>query len=370
MSIEDVLLAVSQKVGGLNIKSAARMNKALVVFLTDVDMVDTLIETGLEVNSMFLQLLPLSSPSKKVVLSNVPPFIKDETLKGILERYGKVTAPIRMIPLGLKNPDMKHIMSFRRFTYLIPNAQYDPLEVAIKISIEGKDYTIFISTEQMRCYVCGEHGHVRQTCPRSDNRAGEGSSNVRVETNSEPQNREENTNHDKKPEQRAEISDVSQSENACSQSKSKENTCLPQKNTEEQSVVTNGNETEERECSQWSNVSTDTVQSDHDSDNGSESEESFFDMEETDSQVGSVETSDANSRLYSVKQISVFLDKTKGTRNPQIEMFFPDLKSFLASSRYIMTNATLEEFNRQKRYRLKKIITKVKKMIQRSNKKV
>lgn len=81
MSIEDVLLAVSQKVGGLNIKSAARMNKALVVFLTDVDMVDTLIETGLEVNSMFLQLLPLSSPSKKVVLSNVPPFIKDETLK-------------------------------------------------------------------------------------------------------------------------------------------------------------------------------------------------------------------------------------------------------------------------------------------------
>uniref|UniRef100_A0A8C1PNE0 CCHC-type domain-containing protein n=1 Tax=Cyprinus carpio TaxID=7962 RepID=A0A8C1PNE0_CYPCA len=222
MSIEDVLLAVSQKVGGLNI-----------------------------------------NPSKKVVLSNVPPFIKDETLKVKLERYGKVTAPIRMIPLGLKNPDMKHIMSFRRFTYLIPNAQYDPLEVAIKISIEGKDYTIFISTEQMRCYGCGEHGHVRQTCPRSDNHAGEGSSNVQ---------------------QRAEISDVSQSENACSQSKSKENTCLPQKNTEEQSVVTNGNETEERECSQWSNVSTDTLQSDHDSDNGSESEESFFDMEETDSQ--------------------------------------------------------------------------------------
>uniref|UniRef100_A0A9J7YAK7 CCHC-type domain-containing protein n=1 Tax=Cyprinus carpio carpio TaxID=630221 RepID=A0A9J7YAK7_CYPCA len=139
--------------------------------------------------------------------------------------------------LWLINPDMKHIMSFQRFTYLIPNAQYDPLEVAIKISIEGKDYTIFISTEQMRCYVCGEHGHVRQTCPRSDNRAGEGSSNVRVETNSEPQNREENTNHEKKPEQRAEISDVSQSENACSQSKSSENTCLPQKNTEEQKVI-------------------------------------------------------------------------------------------------------------------------------------
>lgn len=93
-------------------------------------------------------------------------------------------------------------------------------------------------------------------------------------------------------------------------------------------------------------------------------------MEETGSQAGSLETSDTNSRLYSVKQISVFLDKTKGTRNPQMEMFFPDLKGFLASSRYVMTNATLEEFNRQKRYRLKKIMTKVKKTIQRSNKKV
>lgn len=372
MNIEDVLLAVSQKVGGLNIKSAARMNKALVVFLTEVEMVDELIETGLEVNNMFLQLLPLSSPSKKVVISNVPPFIKDETLKGILQRYGKVTAPIKMIPLGLKNPDIKHIMSFRRFTYIIPNAQYDPLEVAIKISIEGKDYTIFISTEQMRCYVCGDHGHVRQTCPRSVNSAGEDSSNVREETNSEPQNREENTNTvtGEQPEQRAEISDASQSENAASQSKSEENTCLTQKDTEAQSVVTNENESEEGKCSQWSNVSTDNILSDDDSDHGSESEGSFVDMEETGSQAGSLETSDTNSRLYSVKQISIFLDKTKGTRNPQMEMFFPDLKSFLASSRYVMTNATLEEFNRQKRYRLKKIMTKVKKMIQRSNKKV
>lgn len=370
MNIEDVLLAVSQKVSGSNIKSAARMNKALVVFLTEVDMVDELIETGLEVNNMFLQLLPLSSPSKKVVLSNVPPFIKDETLKEILQRYGKITAPIRMIPLGLKNPDIKHIMSFRRFTYIIPNAQYDPLEVAIKISIEGKDYTIFISTEQMRCYVCGDHGHVRQTCPRSHNSAGENSSNVREETNSKPQNREENTNDGKQSEQRAEISDVSQSENACSQSKNKENTSLPQKDTEKQSVVTNENEFEEGKSSQWSNVSTDNILLDDDSDDGSESEGSFFDMEETGSQAGSLETSDTNSRLYSVKQISVFLDKTKGTRNPQMEMFFPDLKGFLASSRYVMTNATLEEFNRQKRYRLKKIMTKVKKTIQRSNKKV
>ncbi len=102
VSIEDVLVAISEQLcGGLNIKSASRMNKALVIFLKEVSMVDDLLEKGLVVNNIFLLVLPLSNPSKKVVLSNVPPFLKEVTLKEILERCGKLTAPIKMIPLGL-----------------------------------------------------------------------------------------------------------------------------------------------------------------------------------------------------------------------------------------------------------------------------
>lgn len=44
--VKDMLVAVSEQVGGLNIKSASRMSKA-VVFLADVQMVDGLIERGL-----------------------------------------------------------------------------------------------------------------------------------------------------------------------------------------------------------------------------------------------------------------------------------------------------------------------------------
>lgn len=165
MSIEDVLIAISELVGGLNIKSASRMNRALVIFLKEVSMVDELLEKGLVVNDTFLPVLPLSNPSKKVVLSNVPPFIKG-TLKEILERYGKLTAPIKMIPMGLKNPNFKHVMSFRRFTYMIPNSQNEPLNLVLKIAVEGKDYTIFITSDNMRCFLCGEHGHQKQTCPK------------------------------------------------------------------------------------------------------------------------------------------------------------------------------------------------------------
>ncbi len=100
ISVEDVLVAVSEQVGGLNIKSASRMNKAVVIFLAEVQMVDNLIERGIVINNTFLPVLPLSSPSKKIVLSNVPPFIKNEVIQGVLERYGKLTAAIKMIPLG------------------------------------------------------------------------------------------------------------------------------------------------------------------------------------------------------------------------------------------------------------------------------
>ncbi len=68
VSVEDCLIAVSAAVGGANIRSALRMNKATVFFLTEIQMMDDMIETGLIIKVTFVPVLPLSSPSKKVVL--------------------------------------------------------------------------------------------------------------------------------------------------------------------------------------------------------------------------------------------------------------------------------------------------------------
>ncbi len=161
VSVEDCLIAVSVVVSGANIRSASHMNKANVFFLTGIQMMDDLIETGLIIKDSFVPVLPLSSPSKKVVLSNVPPFVKNEKLEQILQRYGKIVSPIKIIPLGCKNPDIKHVMSFRRQAFMIFNSS-DPLNLSAKLSIDGKDYTIFISSDSMRCFVCGDFGHIRQ----------------------------------------------------------------------------------------------------------------------------------------------------------------------------------------------------------------
>ncbi len=77
-------------------------------------------------------------------------------------------------------------------------------------------------------------------------------------------------------------------------------------------------------CSQFT-VSSGIARSDSDSDNECESIESFFEIGDNDPQMGTSELSGCEVKFYSARQISTFLDETKGVRNPQIEHFFPDL---------------------------------------------
>lgn len=372
ISVEDVVVAVSEQVGGLNIKSASRMNKAVVVFLADVQMVDSLVERGITINDTFVPVLPLSSPSKKIVLSNVPPFIKNEAIQGVLERYGRLTAPIKMIPLGLKNPNIKHVMSFRRFTYMILNEQQDPLNLAVKLTNEGKDYIIFISSDYMRCFSCGEHGHVRQTCP---NKQSEKPSNSQTIEQHAGQNNTLVPVVETAPKENTDVRDVENHDtgeeivNLASSRPSGVNSALTiieedKQSGNDQTVIEGEGETAEENYSQMSTVSSEYVHSENDSDNDLESIESLSEVEDAE------RTESLGSKLYTVKQINDFLDGTKGVRKPKIETFFPDLKRFLVSCKSAMNKATFEELSRQKRYRLKKIITKVKNMVNRNVKKV
>jgi len=70
------VIAVSAAIGGANIRSTSRMNKAIVLFLSESQMVDNLIKTGLVIKDIFVPLLPLSTPAKKFILSNTLPFVK------------------------------------------------------------------------------------------------------------------------------------------------------------------------------------------------------------------------------------------------------------------------------------------------------
>ncbi|KAK3530622.1 hypothetical protein QTP86_029314 [Hemibagrus guttatus] len=138
---------VGNVVGHENIVSASRMNSAIVVFLNDVEKVRKLTQNGIVVNNETILVSPLSSPAKKVMLSNVPPIISDEAIGKELSRYGRMVSHIKKIPLGCKSPLVKHLVSFRRMVFMVFKEGVGELNVVFKFTVDGFDYNIFVSSD-------------------------------------------------------------------------------------------------------------------------------------------------------------------------------------------------------------------------------
>ena len=184
-SVEECSLAIGDVVGHENVKSASRMNNAIVVFISTVDKARQVIATGIVLNDAHTTVLPLSSPSKKVIISNVPPFINDNLIEDKLSGYGRLVSSIRKISLGCKSTLLKHVVSFRRQVYMVLDNGEEELNLTIKLNVDGFEYTVYATTDALlRCFHCGCVGHVVRDCPRKKNNSAESAPKV-AETSSE-----------------------------------------------------------------------------------------------------------------------------------------------------------------------------------------
>ncbi|TWW77466.1 Transposon TX1 uncharacterized 82 kDa protein ORF 1 [Takifugu flavidus] len=165
LSVEEVALAVGQKIGHNSIKSAARMNRAVVLFLSKVEQVNMLVETGITVGGQFVQVTPLTLPAARITLSNVPPFISDEFLIRELSRHGKVVSPIRKMLSGCKSPLLRHVVSHRRQVHMILNNKAEEFNYRFIVRVDDFDYTLFATSSALKCFNCREEGHLARACP-------------------------------------------------------------------------------------------------------------------------------------------------------------------------------------------------------------
>lgn len=139
--VNECSLAVGEIVGYDSIMSASRMNSAVVLFLDSVEKVNRAVERGLVIKSTHTPVYPLMNPSKRITLSNVPPFIKDDELARVLSRYGQLVSAFKKIPVGCKSLHLKHVMSFRRQVFMVLKQG-----VSFKHTIDGFNYVIFATT--------------------------------------------------------------------------------------------------------------------------------------------------------------------------------------------------------------------------------
>ena len=124
-----------------------------------------MVQNGVVVQATFTPVTPLIHPARKITLSNVPPFIKDELITAELARYGHPVSQMRKIPLGCKSPLLKHVVCFIRQVYMILKNSIDEVNVAFKFRIDDFDYLVFATSDSMRCFGCGQEGHLRRSCP-------------------------------------------------------------------------------------------------------------------------------------------------------------------------------------------------------------
>ena len=111
---------------------------------------------GRVVSDSLVWISPLVRQSTRLVFSNVYLEIPDDVLASNITDFCDIVSPIWPIPPGMKGK-FAHVMSFRRQVHvLIISKHYHPEPYA---SYAEGHYRIFLSTDNVKCFACGERGH-------------------------------------------------------------------------------------------------------------------------------------------------------------------------------------------------------------------
>lgn len=366
VTVEDVLLVVGELIGYENISSASRMNKAVVVFVKEEELANRLISEGIVVGGDFLIISPLVTPTTRITVSNVPPFIQNDEIERALVRYGKLASGIRTIPLRCRNEALKHVMSFRRQVFMFLNQP--ELDVSFRVGHEGKSYVVYANTGSMKCFECGDIGHKRMACPHkaqdrqeevAEHRPSVVAEDVQ-EQNEEVQTNTGETNHERVLTQITEERNVVHAD-------------LIDSNDQRDDVDENEISTGQNDASKMgeSSVMTDDVIEGKTNVGMVQIDDpQVFNSVEmrTDSEMGEddnfSEISDIGSQImedtYTLQEINDFLDATFG-KTVEVKDFFPDIGKFIVSVTLLQRNVSHEVLSKQKRFRLRKILTKLRK---------
>lgn len=391
-SVEECGLAVGELVGCESVKAASRMNNAVVMFLDSIDKVNSVVERGIVLRNTHTTVFPLMNPAKKIILSNLPPFISDDVLLKELSRHGQIVSAMKMLPSGCKSAKLKHVVSFRRQVFMILKNDIEELSIVMKFKVDGFDYTIFATTETMKCFGCNQEGHSVRNCPEK----------VQKETVQVNENPEPGTSADavigatvSAAGEGTPVADAGEGDQEINPGEGVSTGDQNQSNVSErdiEEVITSPEESKKSQTTTQEEMDVDDLV--HSERNLIRDDESVFKVpntkrksretkgvkpkktqlkeksgKESDSEALSDSDSDResdssipdgqNTNGYSLEQIRRFLEVTKGKRDVVVDDFFPNRKLFVDSAKWLMRQRNSDGLRDTEVYRLRKLVQKV-----------
>lgn len=167
----DYVKAISEITGPKNITFASRMsNNRICIYLSSVQAVDNLIESHGKVTVLDNEICirRLITPARRIIVSNVSPYIPHETIAAALKAIGlKLVSQISFLRAGIPGDEFSHVLSFRRQVYVTPLENNATLPTSIIIKYEETNQRVFLTFDDMTCFLCKQPNHVVANCPNT-----------------------------------------------------------------------------------------------------------------------------------------------------------------------------------------------------------
>ena len=187
IKIEEYFVTIGNLIHPSNIRYGSRISHGRIcIYLSSKEIADSLIEKNskITVAGHVLEIRPLISKNKRIILSNVCPIISNDIILNELSKISiKPCSQITYIRAGLNQPGYTHVLSFRRQMYV--NIDDIPkLPPYLAIEFDNTTYYVYLSDGKLSCYQCKEEGHLAKYCKNIEKTQQSQIENTHVQSNS------------------------------------------------------------------------------------------------------------------------------------------------------------------------------------------
>lgn len=171
IQLKDYIIEIGNIIKPENIIFVSKISKKrMCIFLSTKDLANKLIQDNaiLVVQGQNIKLRKLYNPDKRIILANVYPNIPHEIIIEALKEHNITpTSPISFLRAGLHIEGLTHILSFRRQMYVSPEDE-NKIPSSLLINFENANYRIFLSNDELTCFLCKKIGHTSNNCPKAN----------------------------------------------------------------------------------------------------------------------------------------------------------------------------------------------------------